>query len=383
TATEEWLKEEDFGEPIQGKNNWMNEMLTAAVGNVPGQLEQAKSVYYYVENHFNCTNFENPYIKTGLHEMPKKGEGSVGDINLLLIAMLRKQGIKADPVLLSTRDHGFSYVQYPVVNKFNYVIVRAVVEGNVYFLDAAHRNLGFGKLMENCYNGHARIISEKDSASVYFWPDSLREKKITMVQIMSNEKGVLEGNYQSILGNSESLITREKMNEIGQTAYFKNIQTTNEKEFEIKNTGIDSLDKLEEPVKIYYDFRLKTELGTSIIYINPMFTEALSKNPLNSMERKYPVEMPYIVDEKYILNMDIPTGYAVDELPKSATVSFNGNQGFFEYSIRASESHIQLRCVFKLIKTNFLAKDYNNLRDLFAFMIKKENELIVLKKNNK
>lgn len=377
-ATEELLKQEDFGGPLREDNIWLNELLNSITGNISNELERAKAIYYYVSSHFTCTNHYNPYIKTSLRDVVKKKNGTIGDINLLLIALLRQQKIPADPVLLSTREYGFNLASYPVMDKLNAVICKTSINGHTYYLDATHPQLGFGQLPGNCYNGHARIISETDSGSVYFYADSLKEKKLTMVIISSNEKGVLEGNYQSTSGNLESYNIREKVNEKGIKDYFKNIQAACGDDVEISNTGIDSLNKPEDPLKVYYDFRLKQE--GEIIYFNPMFAEAYHDNPFKAAERKYPVEMPYTFDDIYTLTMDIPAGYVVDELPKSAKVAFNGSEGIFEYLITKTENSIQFRCRVKLDRANFTPDDYPTLRDFFAYIVKKESEEIVLKK---
>ena len=50
--------------------------------------------------------------------------GKPESIRLLLISMLRKVRLQADPVVLSTRDYGFNLASYPVLQRLNYVIVR-------------------------------------------------------------------------------------------------------------------------------------------------------------------------------------------------------------------------------------------------------------------
>ena len=82
----------------------------------------------------------------------------------------------------------------------------------------------------------------------------------------------------------------------------------------------------------------------------------------------------------YTLNMEIPEGYTVDELPKSSKVAYNGDEGFFEYIIQKEDNRIQFRSHIKLNEIVFPAEDYNSLRDFFAFVIKKYNEQIVFKK---
>ncbi len=149
---------------------------------------------------------------------------------------------------------------------------------------------------------------------------------------------------------------------------------------EISNGGIDSLSNPEEPVKVHYDFRLHETEGASQLYLNPLIGEGWRENPFRAAERKYPVEMPYAMDNMYIFSMDIPEGYMVDELPKSTKVSFNVDQGLFEYLLAQQGNQIQLRCHLRLNKANFPPDDYGNLRDFFGMIVKKENETIVLKK---
>src|SRR5215831_3571974 len=105
--------------------------------------------------------------------------GSIGEINLLMIAMLRKKGIHAEPVILSTREHGFIYPNYPMLEKFNYVICKIIIDDEVYYLDASQPHIGFGHLPNICYNGYAIVINDIKPDSIYLTTDSLKETKIT------------------------------------------------------------------------------------------------------------------------------------------------------------------------------------------------------------
>ncbi len=378
-TTKELLEQEDFGKPLNEDDGQIAQTVAGLMSGSSDALQEARGIYYYVSSHFTCNNYYDKYLKTTLRDVMKKNGGTVGDINLLLIAMLRKAGLQADPVVLSTREYGFNPATYPILHRLNYVIVRLKIHGTVYYLDAAHSQLGFGQLAGNCYNGHARIISDLDSGSVYFDTDSLKESKTTLVLINNTEKG-MEGTLQSTLGREESYQLRRRLSGKDQKDYFKDIQTSWGEDMEISNGGNDSLARLEDPVKVYYDFRLTQGLGASIFYVNPMIGEGMRENPFKAAERKYPVEMPYVMDDMYILNMQIPDGYELDELPKSARVALNGDQGMFEYLIASQGSTVQLRCHLKLKKANFSPEDYSTLRDFFGYVVKKESETIVLKK---
>ena len=148
---------------------------------------------------------------------------------------------------------------------------------------------------------------------------------------------------------------------------------------DIINSGIDSLKLVEHPVKVYYEFKINNS-GEEFIYMNPMLTESYKENPFKSLDRKYPVEMPYAFDETYSLLMYIPEGYVVDELPKSAKVSFNDGEGYFEYLLEKRDDQINLRSRVYFTKATFMPAEYEDLRGFFGHVVKKQNEQIVFKK---
>jgi hypothetical protein len=112
-----------------------------------------------------------------------------------------------------------------------------------------------------------------------------------------------------------------------------------------------------------------------------MLKEGYEKNLFVSAERLYPVEMPFCLNETYLLTMEIPKGYRVEEMPKSARVNFNDNEGSFEYIIAKQGDNIMLRSKLFFKKALFAPEDYEVLRNFFGFIVKKHAEQIVFKKN--
>jgi len=310
----------------------------------------------------------------------KNKNGNEAEINLLLVAMLNHEHLTADPIILSTRQHGFTHEVYPLLSRFNYVVGQVIIDSTVWYLDASEPWIGFGHLPSRCYNGHARVINKEMPAPVYFDADALMEKKITTVFISNVEKGGMDARVQSIPGYLESCNIREKIHDKGEKDFFKTIQATYQEGSALSNTSIDSLKLTDEPVGVNYDVLLKNDPGEEVIYFNPLLEEGYKENPFRAADRKYPVEMPYGFDETYILNMEIPEGYVVDEMPKSTKVTFNEDEGFFEYLITKDADGIQFRSRVSLKKANYKPEDYATLRDFFAFIVKKQGEQIVFKK---
>jgi hypothetical protein len=312
-----------------------------------------------------------PDILAGRH-------GNNAEINLLLTGMLRKEGILADPVILSTRENGLTNPSYPLVENLNYVIVRANVDGEVIYLDASTKDLGFARLPLDCYNGHARVIT-RQSFPVYLEPDSLLESKMTTFFLTNNEKEgqtvrcIYNAGYYGSIEIRNALATDKKED------YFKTLVSSLSIPAKLQDYSIDSLRQSDLPINLQYEAGLS--LGNDdLIYFSPMMGQVIHHNLFVSGSRLYPVELPFASNETYILDMEIPKGYTIEEMPGSVKVDLNDGDGSFEYIIGKVGDRIQLRRKLIMRKTRYLPETYEGLRSFYEFIIKKENEMIVFKK---
>jgi len=375
----ELLDADYFGSQLSKDNNWLGDVEKPLLSGAKTKIEMASRIYAYLRDNFTCTDHSDRYLNQTLKNVLKSRNGSVSEINLLLTAMLRYADIQADPVILSTRSHGYTYSLYPLVSRFNYVISQAVIENKTYYFDASVPRLGFGKLMPYCYNGHARVVNV-NATPLDFSPDSLNERKMSSIFLISDDNGSLTGNMQQTMGYYESLNTRDKIKEKGKEAFLQDLQKAYGDNVEISNLKIDSLDKPEENIALKYELKFKTE-GEDIVYFNPMFAEAYKQNPFKSAERFYPVEMPYNSDEHFILNIQVPKGYVVDELPKSIRMKMNEEgDAAFDYMIQQQGDNIAMRSRIMMKRTYYAPDEYDMLREFFNLVVKKQSEQIVFKK---
>ncbi|MEO8404790.1 MAG: DUF3857 and transglutaminase domain-containing protein [Chitinophagaceae bacterium] len=379
STCEDLLKDEDFGAQLAKDNGWLNDVMDDAIGKATTKVDKARNIYAYVRDNMTCTNYNRIYLEKNLRQVLKSRNGNESEINLLLVAMFRKAGIDADPVILSTRSHGYAYALYPLMSKFNYVIAQSWIDGKAYYLDASRSQLGFNKLAYECYNGHARVVSPQATA-LDFNSDSLRERKLTSVFIINDEKGNMTGSLTEAPGYFESNSIRNKIKSKGKNQFFSDIKKDLSTDMEMQEEVIDSLDKYDDPVSVRYKFDIKND-KPDILYFNPMFTEGWKENPFKSAERYYPVEMPYTMDETYLLRLDVPEGYEIDELPKQVIVKLNEqDDGMFEYRLSASNGVISLRSRLRISRAYFMPEEYEMLREFFALVVKKHAEQIVFKK---
>jgi hypothetical protein len=376
-VTTDLMQDEQFGLAMNKVDNSLEDLIKPAVNGVADQTEKAKRIYEYIRDNFTWNGSRGIYTSGNLKNVLKTKTGSIGDLNLMLIAALKSFGYTAYPVILSTRDRGYTHELYPLMDRFNYVVCAVLIGQNDFLLDASDPDLGFGRLPNRCYNGHARVLMQ-EPLPISLAADSIMEKKTTLATVIATPQDV-KGSIQSSIGYTESTYFRGLARQKGPEEIFNTIKTRFGTNYEISNTGIDSLTKKDLPIRITYDFATKNE-DADVLYIDPVLDPFSKENPFQSARRFYPVEMPYRIDETYILNFEIPEGYKVDELPKSTKVGLNDGDGYFEYLVSSEPTRIQLRTRVILAKAYFAPEEYESLREFIGFVINKQSEQIVLKK---
>jgi transglutaminase-like putative cysteine protease len=379
-VAEDLKNREDFGIAYHKVNAWLGDDLKEMLKGAKNNEEKIRKIYAFVRDNFACTEHHGIHVssQTTLKDVFKKKSGSVADLNLLMLAMLRYAEIPSNPVLLSLRSRGFVHPVYPLLDRFNYVIVETSSETDMYYLDASQPYLGFNQLDESLYNGTAWVINEDNANPVGFYADSLKETKVTTVLISVDAAKGFEGKYVSELGIHGSQQMREHLAKTSLQELEKSMQKSFTSNVKINNLVLDSLKSLDKKLKLNFDFDFKPD--EDLLYINPLFGETIKENPFTATQRQYPIEMPHTINEVYVLNMEIPADYQIEEIPKSTRFLMDENDGMFEYLISKSSNRIQLRMKMQINRATFSQDDYEALREYFAFVIKKQSEQIVLKK---
>lgn len=375
----DFMNKPEYWAELENLNNWMDDELSKILGNSKNSMEDVKRIYHYLRDNFTCISKSGMFLTTSLKNTYKIKSGSVSDLNLLLVAFLKHRKIESYPLILSTRQHGVTNTLYPLLDRYNYLACYAVVDGKKLFLDASVPGLAFGKLDLNCYNGQARVMAS-EPFSMNLSADSLLEKNTNMVNCLI-DKDELQGRVVSISGYYESARQRRLIQEKGKPAFADELKTGFGSDYTVSNIEVDSLEAVELPISVTYDFSTKLS-EDGMLYFSPVLIPFYKENPFAALTRQYPVEMPYRIDETYILNFELPANYQVEEIPKSVKIQLNNTEGFFEYLLSAADGRIQIRTRLMLNKANFLPDDYDSLREFFSYIVKKQSEQIVLKKKN-
>jgi hypothetical protein len=106
----------DFGK--QRLNGEMKEVVDNLISGKITELEKARSIYQYVVSNLEWDGMHRILTEKGIRDAFNTNIGNTGDINHLLIEMLRYADIKASPGLLSTRSNGSVLTDFALINQF-------------------------------------------------------------------------------------------------------------------------------------------------------------------------------------------------------------------------------------------------------------------------
>lgn len=378
TLTTKLLERTDFGTPL--KTDFKKLAVSVTAGETD-YLSKLKKVHEYVSNNITWSGVNDYTASASLSRIMNKKRGNSADINMILIAMLRSLGIKADPVIISTRSNGSINELSAMVQQFNYLIANVTVEGESYLVDATDPLRPFDMLPLNCINGSGRQISEYESKFVEL---KNNEKVVTNygLNFKIDESGNIEGALEKKYSSYSAFSMRKRLNLEGEEGCLDLIKA--------RYASMDISDyKIENEKKIYSDltesfkfsFAGAAQKAGADLILNPFMSLFVMQTPFSSIIRNYPVDYGYPVNETYILKFKIPDGYSLSEKPDDIKYSLGKEEGKFDYSCKVSGNEIIITSQFSIDKTVFPSTVYSSLRDFYMLVIKKQSEVVVLRKN--
>lgn len=318
----------------------------------------------------------------GIQEANKNKTGSVAEINMSLLIMLKKLHIEAYPVLLSTRSNGLLPNFGASINKLNYFIVKVKTGNDFIYLDATDEFLSPGMLPERVYNGKSLVVYDDQSFDLENLSPGFKYKENFIIQLKIEPSGNLKGDFNRIFQEYSAYnqrILHKSFNSVDE--YLSNIESQH-KGLEINDyneIGLDtSKNQLTEKMNIILKNHVENKGGQ--IRINPVFFNRMIENPFKAVSREYPVDFIIPSDQKILISIDIPEGYKVVQLPVTSKISMPENAMSYTLQTKVTGPQIQILYRHSINKPVMYQGEYEFLRNFYDEMIKKQSELIILEK---
>ncbi|MEN9908826.1 MAG: hypothetical protein RLZZ540_1975 [Bacteroidota bacterium] len=374
--------EKSFGKELL-ERLYLLEDLRAIINNQDkgiSDLDKMNAVFKFIQSKMNWNGEYGYYTDKGAKQAYLDQTGNVAEINFNLINMLNLAGISANPVLVSTREHGIPV--FPGRTVFNYVIAAVEINGEKILLDATNKFTASNILPLNTLNWNGRLIRQDGTSEEINLVPNKPSKQNYNLSVAVAKDGNISGKYLVQKTDYEALIFREREANMKNENYlekkeneFNGIEIS---DYAIENKNTDLSKAVVE--KFTFASNNHCEIIGGKMFINPLLFFTTNKNPFVQEKRTMPIYFGYPRQEKYNLNFEIPEGYEVESIPKPMKIATEDKSMVFLINSTVTGNHIQIT-VAKEINIGIAAADlYGGLKDFYQKMIEMQHEKIVLKK---
>ncbi|MGZ3754882.1 MAG: DUF3857 domain-containing protein [Mucilaginibacter sp.] len=325
------------------------------------------------------------YSLNGISAAWDKKTGNSAEINMILYRLLKKAGIKAFPLVISTKKNGKLYPFNPNPDVLNSMMVYIPIDSTKnYVLDATSKF--------NLYN--TKPVDVLNTFCLCVDPTYLGEGSKTVY--IENTDPVL----QSVFINAEIKPTGKMSGstQISSSAYnkinaVKRYKTDGEEKYidflrnkdnniKISALKLDNMDV--DSLSLAQTFNFEAELTGSdqnYIYFNTNLFLEMGVNPFIKDTRFSDIDFGYL--DNYSVNgvYKLPAGFVVGSLPKPVNVVMPDGSIVFRRVVAENEGTITVRYVLLHKKTLLYSDSYDALHDFYKQMYELLNEPIVLKKS--
>jgi hypothetical protein len=319
--------------------------------------------------------------KTYLLNAYKEGKGNSAEINLALVQLLRKLGLDAGPVVLSTRTNGRLSEFHPSINKLNYVIAAVFTEKDTLLLDATEKNCPYYLLPMRALNGQGQFMDKKRTGWISLEANK-KDKQMIVFDLSIEDDLSLKGKLNYSKGDYAALDFRDNYQEFNSNDEYLTNFKEGKKGLKVETHKIENLDSLYKMVKEEFGVVINNAI-TDIdgeFYITPLLYEQMKENPFKLSDRNYPIDFGYLRDKTIIVNYSFPQGYIVVNLPANAFLQLPGNTATLSCKSTVTEGKITIIYKITINKSLFVPAEYADLREFYNQIVNKSAEPIVLKK---
>jgi Domain of Unknown Function with PDB structure (DUF3857)/Transglutaminase-like superfamily len=382
-VAEKLVKNETLGEQYLRKSNYGDvwRAVKPLLEGAKTEDEKIEIVYEYISKNVTWSEDYDFTSDGSLNAAFKKKKANSGELNMMLIACLLEANIKASPMLVSTRGHGKPVTVYPIMEQFNHLACYIERGEKSLIIDAGNIHRPVGVPRGSTMNEQGFILDKNDPHWIVLSPSGSNE--ITLGNFKLSEEGTLSGSISSNYKGYAAVDVREeeedkeKNHEIVKKALAKDFP-----DIKIDSITIMNLDNTAEAFKriVYCEIPNAATTAGDLIYIKPALKTDFDENPFKQPKREYPVDFSHPFKDQFILNLTIPDGYKVEELPKSIKVSLPENGGIFQYLSSLNGNVIQLVVKIQLDQLHFESEEYVIVKEFFNQIATKSAEQVVLKK---
>lgn len=308
-----------------------NPDVSAILNGQGDKLDKARMLYSLVNskiktegiNYIAGSKFKNP------SQVLADKRGSLNEKTILLISLLKKAGMDAKPVLISTVSNGKFNPGFRNNSQFNRILCYLKIRSNEFYLYPGVKFNAFGDLTpETSVEKGLLLEGEKGVIVNINNPAPFSKAKYSTTYSISAD-GSLKGNTDVSYEGYYAMFERNDICERSTDDLRKFVQdkiARLSKEAVLDTFYYSNRDSISNPLVLHIKFSLPnylTETGNLVYFKAPLYTD-ISKNPFIKDTRLYPVDYKFKGVKQEKVCIIIPSNMSITEIPLGTGGSIPG-----------------------------------------------------------
>jgi len=345
--------------------------------------ERISFLFDTVKNRMKWNGISSIHILDGAPFAWDKTIGNSAEINLAVYYLLKRAGIKAFPLLVSTRSNGKISPTIPNIDVLNNLVVYVPVDSTKsYILDATDKFNTFNVIPFDDLNFYGLSIDQEAAeCKLIQVQDAFPEVQSVFLNAEITPEAKISGTVEITSDHYNKINALKKYKRDGEAKYIDSLRKGDDNikitSFKMENAEADTL-----PLSQKIDFNaVLVSSDKNYIYFNTNLFSFMEDNPFKSENRFSDIDFGYRNNYSISGIYKLPQGYKTDALPKNVTIIMPDQSIVFKRIMAEDNGTIVARYTIDHRKTIYLPEEYQNVHDFYKKMYELLNEQIVLKKS--
>ena len=370
----------DFGRRVLGAKGAVLELARSVTGT---DDERARELYNTVREGYVWNGRGGVFADRPLRDVVETKSGSAAELNLLLLALLREAGVAADPVLISTRANGKVYTLYPLVNRFNRVLVLVQPEGAAaQLLDATDPHQPYGTLPVQALSGEGWIATPEASGWISFSAPATTSTTTALIGSLDAD-GTFTGDMSVRLSGYDAMRLRRKLAEEDAASGASSDEAAEaadaEEGLDLTEVAVEGVDDVEATITMRAKATAPAaEAVGGEMYLTPFIAMKVDENPFKRETREFPVDFAYPFKRTYIATYTLPEGMEPETVPEPLALGIPSGAVTYTRQVGFQNGQLQVHAVLDVAASAVQPEEYSALRDLYDEIVAAEAEALVL-----
>lgn len=372
------MEDEDFGTQLK-KDIPRTADLDVALKMLSDPYARMVTIHNYVRRNMEWNGYSNIWAMDGVKSAWKDRKGTSGEINLILVNLLKDAGLKAQPLLVSTRNHGRIATHLADARQFNKVMARVTIGDKIYVLDATDKYTSPKIIPHEVMFSEGLVIEKVDTFEwgwTTLWSDIPNKNTIILLANI-DEKGEMSGTA-SVSSYDYARVNRTASLKEGKDKFIAKYLATENVTIDtltIENEDIDSL-----PLQQKFRFSQPLNASGEYAYFSANLFSGLEKNPFITDTRFSDVFFGTRQEYNIIGNFTIPKGYTIEELPKNVRMIMADTSISVTRLASKQDNQISVRIALQFKRPVYNPDEYPDFKEFYKKLFDLLNEQIVIRR---